>query len=209
MEKGGEVLGLEFSPEFQREVVSICFSNVGILQTLIVKTLDELGVVQQRAHLRVDKKSALESAALSYTGQLEPLYHAFVERVSGGIRVRKDSTGIYAHAMAVIFEASDNLLISGISVDYIFARAVARQPRIQKGNLKSVLAKFEELQVDSEGRGLVLSFNPATEQISVVDRQLLLYRKFCTVKWPWEDLIAELGRGDQTEMDYPDPDLVT
>jgi hypothetical protein len=59
-----------------------------------------------------------------------------------------------------------------------------------------VLEKCEQLQIDSEGRGLVIAYNEAEAEISVVDRQLLLYRKYCTVKWPWEDLIAEAKTGD-------------
>ena len=82
-------------------------------------------------------------------------------------------------------------LIRGMSSDRIYEVAHARESRIQKGNLHTVLEKFEGLQVDEEGRGLVLAYNEADREISVVDRQLLLYRQYLTVKWPWEDLIAE------------------
>lgn len=128
---------------------------------------------------------------MSYAEQLNPLYQQFAKRVSSGIRARKDSTGIYAHAIAVILETNDNILMKGLPLDRIFQISNSRQPRIQKGNLRKVLEKFEELQVDEEGRGLVLSYNDATTEISVVDRQLLLYRRYSTVKWPWEDLIKE------------------
>jgi hypothetical protein len=43
----------------------------------------------------------------------------------------------------------------------------------------------------------VLSYNESTGDLSVVDRQLLLYRQFCTVRWPWEDLIAEAEASEQ------------
>jgi hypothetical protein len=95
--------------------------------------------------------------------------------VSGGIRNRKDSTGIYAHAMAVILESSDSDLMRGLSSDKIFEIAHARQNRIQRGNLAKVLEKFEELQVDDDGRGLVLSYNEATGEVSIVDRS------FCSI----------------------------
>lgn len=51
-----------------------------------------------------------------------------------------------------------------------------------------------ELQVDDDGRGLVLSYNEATAEVSIVDRQLLLYRRYATVKWPWEDMISEADK---------------
>jgi len=37
----------------------------------------------------------------------------------------------------------------------------------------------------------VIAFNDSTDEISAVDRQLLFYRKFLTVRWPWAELIAE------------------
>jgi hypothetical protein len=74
--------------------------------------------------------------------------------------------------------------------------AHAKQPRIQLGNLKTVLARFPELQVDQDGRGLVLAYDPTDEKVSAVDKQVLLYRRFATVKWPWEDLINEVPDQD-------------
>jgi len=47
--------------------------------------------------------------------------------------------------------------------------------------------------VDEDGRGLIIGYSPASEEISIVDRQLLLYRRFAAVKWPWEGLIQEAG----------------
>jgi len=123
--------------------------------------------------------------------QLNPLYQQFAKRVSKGIRARKDSTGIYAHAMAAILSFSDTELLAGISLDAVHAIANERQSRIQKGNLRTVLEKFEELQVDDDGRGLILAYNDSTNEVGLVDRQLLLYRKYSTVAWPWEGLIRE------------------
>lgn len=54
-----------------------------------------------------------------------------------------------------------------------------------------MLQKLEELQVDSDGRGLVIAFNEANDEISVIDRRLLFYRKYVTISWPWEDIIRE------------------
>jgi hypothetical protein len=192
LKKGGDALNLDFSEEVAAACVEDCYGNVGILQALTLKTLDALGIQETMSDKTViDRLQALETAALQYAEQLNSLYQQFAKRVSGGIRTRQDSTGIYAYAMSVILDAPDDLALRSLSLDYIFQKAHARESRIQKGNLRTVLEKFEQLQVDDEGRGLVLAYNEAEAEISVVDRQLLLYRKYCTVKWPWEDLIAE------------------
>lgn len=194
---GGSALNIEFSDDLRQHAIHDCFENVGLLQRLILSTLDELGIEEEQdGHLVVGQVDSLDAAAMAYAEQLNPLYQQFAERVSRGIRSRSDSTGIYAHAMAAILEASDEDLIRGVPLDTIYDQAHGRENRIQKGNLRTVLEKFEGLQVDEGGRGLVLSYNESTREIAAVDRQLLLYRKYSTIKWPWEDLIEEAEAAD-------------
>lgn len=200
LRQGGDTLRIKFSQHFEGVAAHDCFGNVGILQTLALKTLDHLKIYEQQPSLyNIDNVDALESTAMDYAEQLNPLYQQFAKRVSAGIRNRKDSTGIYGHAVAVVLAANDDELIKGLPMDRIFEKANAREKRIQKGNLKTILEKFESLQVDKDGRGLVLAYNEANCEITIVDRQLLLYRRYSTVKWPWEDLIAE---ADASEGGY-------
>ncbi|MGH9705437.1 MAG: hypothetical protein ACRD5R_01640 [Candidatus Acidiferrales bacterium] len=196
LRKGGDALNLQFTDEFTSACVKNCYGNVGILQALTLKALDHLRIEESSWNqMTVSSLDALHTAALLYADQLNPLYQQFAKRVSKGIRTRQDSTGIYGYAMAVILDAPDDLALTSISLDYIFEQAHSREPRIQKANLRTVLEKFEQLQVDDEGRSLVLAYNDAVGEITIVDRQLLLYRRYCTVKWPWEDLIADAKAG--------------
>ncbi|HKP05443.1 MAG TPA: hypothetical protein VJU77_18990 [Chthoniobacterales bacterium] len=197
LDKGGRALGINFSPRIQEQLASLSFANAGILQQLTLKTLDAAGITDGFFITKeFDDAASLEQAALEYAELLNPLYQQFAANVSGGIRTRKNSTGIYAHAIAVIMDASDSDLLNGLSLQDIFKVAHARQHRIQSGNLKTVLEKIEELQVDEDGRGMVLSYNQSTERVYIVDKQLLLYRRFSTVHWPWDNLIAEAGDKD-------------
>jgi hypothetical protein len=137
---------------------------------------------------------------MSYVDELNTIYQRFADRLVAGIRRRRDKTGIYAYAMAVIFsDASDDDLLQGLSIDAIFEKAHARQPRIQRSNLHSVLSQVDGLQVDEEGRGLVFSYNQRDRVVTVVDRQLLLYRKYRGGLWPWEGLIRETEAASRSE----------
>ncbi|TLS18991.1 MAG: hypothetical protein FDZ72_06230 [Betaproteobacteria bacterium] len=190
--KGSKALGLSFSREIQNKAVVDAFGNAGLLQRLLLKTLDEFGIEEEQPPtLALTDVSKYESAAMSVADQLNGVYIKFGERVASGIRTRTDATGIYAHAMAAIISAADNLHMSGIPVDYIFEISNGRQPRIQKSNLKAVLAKIDGLQVDKDNRGLVVTYDADEECVLNVDRQLLFYRKYLTVSWPWEQLITE------------------
>lgn len=192
--RGGQALNLVFDEELMSRAITDSYGNVGILQSLILGTLDDMGIREAQVHsVMIDSADALNASAMAYADQLNPLYLQFAERVAGGIRKRKDTTGIYAHAMAVVLEAPDDDLLSGVGLDHIYDVAHARQSRIQKANLKTILENIQALQVDEEGRGLILAYNEANRTVSVVDPQLLLYRHYSTIKWPWEDLIRESG----------------
>ncbi len=198
IEQGGRALGLQFSRSIQNKVIVDSFGNAGLLQRLVLKTLEEAGVEHEcRPPIEFNREDCYETAAMAVADQLNGVYQRFSERVASGIRTRNDATGIYAHALAVIIEeASDADHMSGISVDDIYQKAVIRQPRIQKSNLKAILRKIDGLQCDNHGRGLVVTYENNDEKVLNVDRQLLFYRKYVTVSWPWEELIAESAQAE-------------
>ncbi len=192
---GAQALNIAFSPALEKTATHDSFGNVGILQRLALEVLDHLTIQQEQSTIvDIDDLDALEFATMQYAEQLNSRYQQFAQRITSGIRRRRDSTGIYAYAMAAIMESSDTNLQAGLSLDVIFDLANKREPRIQKGNLRTILERFENLQVDDDGRGLVLAYNEAKSEITVVDKQLLLYRHYSTIKWPWEDLIVEASR---------------
>lgn len=192
LDQGTKPLRVILGDSVKGLLVKHAYGNAGILQALTLDTLDEAGFESSGLELfQVNNDSDFEDAAMRLAEDLNTLYQTFAKRTSSGIRKRKDSTGIYAHTMAVILSQDDDTLIKGIHVREIYSQAHARESRIQQPNLKSILPKLDQLQVDSEGRGLVVSYDEAREEVFVVDRQLLLYRAFSTVRWPWDDLLNE------------------
>lgn len=197
LDKGSTALNLELGSEVKSELISISYGNAGILQRLTQDALMEAGFLESSwERRRIFDTDCVESAALFYAEELNTVYQDFAKKVSRGIRARKNSTGIYAHALAVVLELEDEQLKSGVPVEDIYAVAHRREPRIQSGNLKSALEKIEKLQVDENGQGLVLAF--ANDKVRLVDYQLLLYRRYSTVKWPWEDLIQEAEQAGES-----------
>lgn len=189
---GSNTLNVKLSDHIKKCILDDCYGNVGILQQLSLNILDEADIEEECSSLTpVDDHAKFVDAAMRYADQLNSRYHKFAKDISSGIRRRTETTGIYAHAMAVIMDSSDEELINGLELNSIFKIASKRQPRILKGNLRTVLQKIEELQVDNNDRGLVLSYNDATDEVTAIDRTILIYRKYVTIQWPWEDLINE------------------
>ena len=205
--KGSSELNIEVTDSVIARLVSLAYSNAGILQQLTLLSLDDAGIVEGISGLLVNRQQLndikhVEAAAMLYVDQLNAVYQQFAKRVSAGIRTRQRATGIYAHTLAVIMEASDDELIQGLCARTICDRAQVRQSRIQYSNLKAILSKIESLQLDDRGCGVIISYNEATEEVAIVDRQLLLYRKYSTIKWPWEDIITEAeAKGGEIEAD--------
>ncbi|MFK3790687.1 hypothetical protein ACI2KO_10530 [Pseudomonas piscis] len=198
LSKGCEMLNFRMIEKVSSELAEISYESVGLLQKLALRYLDDELELEEGSpegtELVISDTGKVTDAAMHIAEQLNQLYQAFARRVCDGIRTRTNSTGIYAHAMAAIMDAGDRELTEGISANAIYTASHAKQPRIQIGNLKTVLTRFPELQVDADGRGLVLAYDSQHERISVVDKQLLLYRRFATVRWPWEDLIKEVSQ---------------
>lgn len=194
--KGCAALNLRPKDTVATQLAEVAYQSVGLLQKLALRYLDELKIYEGApvgTERVLDDAAKISDAAMHTADQLNQLYQTFAKKVCDGVRQRKNSTGIYAHALKVIMDSSDADLLSGIPAKDIYRAAHEAEPRVQLPNLRSVLAKFAELQVDQDGRSLVLAYDSQNEKISLVDRQLLLYRRFATVKWPWEDLIAEVS----------------
>ena len=183
---GSETLKVKFSDHIKRCILDDCYGNVGILQQLALNILDETGIDEECTTLTMlDDQEKFVDAAMKYAEQLNSRYQKFAKDIS-----------------SVIMDSSDKELIQGLELDTIFKIASRRQSRILKGNLRTVLQKIEELQVDSDDRGLVLSYNDATDEVTAIDRTILIYRKYVTIKWPWEDLINEAkdSYGEQSRI---------
>ncbi|NHQ82755.1 hypothetical protein HA051_14365 [Chromobacterium vaccinii] len=197
LEKGAVELNVVFSPKVSSFVSEVSYGSPGVCQQLALGLLDVVGVFEtQKLKILLDEVDAVESAAIRYAEQLMPLYQAFARRVSEGIRRRKGATGIYAHALDVILNADDHALVDGFGIKDVFSKCHQVEPRIRLPNLRSVLRKFEALQVDADGRGLIIAYNDQASQVYVVDRQLLLYRKFKKADWPWKEVVGDFDQAE-------------
>ena len=190
-------MNIEFDRDVKRRLIEDAFGTVGTLQSLAIDVLDEAQVAYKQEEKRiVGDRELYESVAMQHADQLNAIYQTFAERVARGIRQKKNSTGIYAHMLWAVMEASEEDLTEGLSTDEIFKVASSRENRIQKPNLRQILRKIGALQVDSDGRGLILSYDDAKDEVTVVDKQLFLYRKYATVQWPWEKILEDVNADD-------------
>lgn len=190
---GSNALNIEIDSAIQEKMIADSFGNVGILQSLLLKLVEDEANIEQTKIIKAFIKNLVlyDNAAKAYATQLDGRYQQFAKTLSTGIRQRKKSTGIYALAMEAIVNATDQDLMTGFSRNDIYNITHSKESRIQKGNLKTVLGKLNELQKPENGRSLVISYDESIDAIFAVDLQLLFYRKYHTMRWPWEEMAEE------------------
>lgn len=200
---GSDALNIEIDTNIENNMIGDSFGNVGILQSLLLKLVEDGAGIEetQNFNAHIVNPVFYDNAAKSYAAQLDGLYQQFAQTLSTGIRQRKQSTGIYALSMEAIVNATDRQLMKGFSRSEIFAITNAKEPRIQIGNLKTVLKKLVELQKPETGRSLVISYDESIDSIFAIDLQLLFYRKHHTMKWPWEEMAEEARQLSLFEAD--------
>lgn len=201
IEKGCKALNITIDSEIVKNIIQDSFGNVGILQSLLLKLVEEQANIEETQPYCacIVNPDLYISAAQSYASQLDGLYQQFAKTLSAGIRQRKNSTGIYALVMEAIVNATDDELIHGFSRNRIFEITNGKEPRIQKGNLKTVLIKLADLQEAGNRLSLVISYDESIDAVFAVDLQLLFYRKHHTMRWPWEELAEEARKLSQFE----------
>ncbi len=197
IDKGATALNIEMAEAIKSRLISDSHGTVGIVQTLMLELLDHESITETQACLRrVDNREAYDTVCMAYADQLNALYQTFAQRVSKGIRQRKKSTGIYAHMLQAVMESPTDKLERGFHINDIFEVASSREARIKKPNLRTILRKIDGIQVDEEGRGLILSYDEAKDEVTVVDKRLFFYREYATVQWPWESMIEDMEAED-------------
>ena len=203
IELGCAALNIEIDAGIARDMISDSFGNVGILQSLLLKLVEDEAEIEetQKVKMLIAEPALYTNAAKEYANQLDGQYQQFAQVLSAGIRQRKKSTGIYALAMEAIVNATDRQLMYGFSRNDIFAITNGKEPRVQKGNLKTVLGKLTELQKPETGRSLIITYDESTDSIFAVDLQLLFYRKHHTMRWPWEEMAEEARQQSLFEAD--------
>ena len=203
IEKGCKALNLHIEEHIADKMVQDSFGNVGVLQSLLLKLVEDVVGIEETCmpKRRISEENLYHDAAQAFASQLDGVYQQFAKHLSAGIRQRKNATGIYALTLQAIVEAEDRQLCEGFKRSEIYDITHAREPRVQKGNLKIVLQKLGELQHKSYQGNLVVSYDEAIDAVSIVDMQLLFYRKYHTMVWPWEEMADEAKQAACFEVD--------
>jgi hypothetical protein len=189
LQKGTRALNISFDPEVKAEIIDDANQNVGLLQRLAEKYCYESKIYESNWRtIALSDKGALVRARNAICGEEAVRYRLFDDVVSRGLRDSGESElKVYQRIVRVCVEASSQDLRDGISRADLLTRIQVYEPRVRLSDLSAALNKIDKLQAVRSISPLILSYNPNTQKIQLVDREFLFYRKYGSPTWTWQE----------------------
>lgn len=190
LQKGAKALNIKFDTRIKTEIIDDANQNVGLLQRIAEKYCYESNIYEQswRTHI-LDDREALVRARDAICIEEAVRYRLFDDVVSRGLRDSGDSElKVYQKIIRACVEALAEDLSNGISRADLLTRIQIYEPRVRLSDLSAALNKIDKLQAARSISPLILSYNPNTQKIQLVDREFLFYRKYGNPSWSWQEM---------------------
>jgi hypothetical protein len=193
LQQGETALNIGFEHKIKQEILEDANENVGLLQRIAEKYCYEVGVDESNRKMKiVDDRDSLKKCRDMICVEESVRYRLFDDVVSRGLRDSGQSElKVYQRVVRVCVEASNLELRDGINRADLLNRIQAYESRIRLSDLSAALNKIDRLQANRSISPLVLSYNPNTQKIQLVDREFLFYRKYGNPSWSWQQVNDE------------------
>lgn len=177
--KGEKALNISFDQEIKKEILADANQNVGLLQRIAELFCLECNILEnsnQKVTLR--DLDALNRARQTICNEESVRYRQFIEAVRSGFRGSESELKVYQRIVKVCLEASDMELCNGLNQEVILNRINQSEPNARLSDLSAALNRLNKLQGERSISPLILSYNPDSRKVQLVDRELLFFRKY-------------------------------
>jgi hypothetical protein len=189
LSKGEQVLNVIFDDKIRENVIKDANQNVGLLQRIAEKVCFENSILERQQTMQIiEEGGALDRARATICSEEAVRYRLFCEAVVRGFRDSETSElRVYQHIAHVFIDCSDAELRSGIYRETLLTRVQEIEARIRLSDLSAALNRIDKLQANRSVSPLVISYNPNTRLLQLVDKELLFYRKYGNPTWLWQE----------------------
>jgi len=183
---GENALNVAFESNIRNQMRIDANGNVGLVQRLAEKYCLECSVFETSIEpIILDDITALNRCRQAICSQESQRYRQFSDAVSRGFE--ESDLKVYFHIVRVAIEASDEELMRGLNRKIILERVNRYEAKARLSDLSAALNRLNRLQQNRSISPLVISFNPESRKLLLVDRELLFYRKYGNPLWPWQE----------------------
>ncbi len=192
LNKGEESLNMAFGAEIKAAIIEDSNQNVGLLQRIAEKYCFNCGILETVKTYALpqmtNSQEMLDKARTTICHEEDSRYRQFGNALEKGFKSSEESElKVYQHIARVCMEAKDKELLGGLHYNVLYDRVQQYNPRVRQSDLTAALQRLNRLQEDRSISPLVLSYNPKSRLVQLVDRELLFYRKYGNPVWPWSN----------------------
>ncbi|MBD1944342.1 hypothetical protein H6F50_18610 [Coleofasciculus sp. FACHB-712] len=189
LRQGEEALNFLWHDSIRQGILTDANQNVGLLQRIAESYCFEADILEtQEQRKTITDLDALDRCRRKICNEESVRYRQFSEAVSRGFRGSESSElKVYQRIVRVCVEALDAELCNGLNRDVILARINESGTQVRLSDLSAALNKLDKLQADRSITPLIISYNPDSRKVQLVDRELLFYRNYGNPTWSWEE----------------------
>ncbi|WP_414586494.1 hypothetical protein [Scytonema sp. PCC 10023] len=177
IDKGAELLNIQFSKEFKQTLIRESYDSVYIVQEVCAKACREKGISEtQREEQIIDNHRDVTELIKIVVNQQSGRYMSFINQFSEGFQDTR--LEMYRWLLYAILTVNSKELQQGLS--YARIREILQQNHPQRkdlnpGNLTQALQSTASLQVKKDIKPIILDYDQTNRRLNVVDRWFFIW----------------------------------
>ena len=177
VQKGADLLNVQFADDFMHQLIHECFNNVYIVQETCRQICHQSGVTHTSVGHKslgagADVRSAVQNVVAQQTGR----YMSFVTQFSAGFQTT--ALEMYKWLIYPVLTASIQQLEHGFTYRELRETIQARHPvgeTLNPGNLTQALQSVASLQVKKDITPIILDYDQTNLRLNIVDRGFIIW----------------------------------
>lgn len=176
--KGEPLLNITFPRSVKEEILSLCQSNVGVLQETCYRLCERAGLfVTAPKNREIGTPDEVREIVKTIGGEQAGRYQKFLEEFSEGLN--KTELEMYRWIAYVLVTSSANDLKRGLKLAAIFRRMNQVHPKrkgqLLQNNVLQALENVTKVQHKYHVKPVILDFDQTENQLRVTDSGFILY----------------------------------
>ena len=177
IEKGENILNIQFDLDFKEELIINCFDSVYVVQESCRNVCIEENISQTQSEYTevaedIDAKEMINRVVNDQSAR----YRSFIRNFSDGFQATE--LEMYKWLLYPILSADTEELENGLIYSEIREEIQSKHPRgqdLNPGNLTQALQSTASLQVDKDIKPIILDYDQTNRRLSIVDRGFLIW----------------------------------
>lgn len=177
IDKGADLLNIEFDSDFMINLVAQSSSNVYIIQEACHRICDENGIREtQKVRKKIGKGNDANRIIREIAKEQSGRYNAFITNYSNGFQ--ETTLEMHKWLLYPILKAKTNDLMKGLTYRSIRLSLEAHHPKktdLNPGNLTQALKAVASLQLSKSIQPIIIDYDESNLTLHIVDRGFIIW----------------------------------